>query len=63
MEGAALRMQRDREMVWWGAMLPYMKKPVALKDFVGHVDIARSRAERAKQFHAAWDRIDRALSR
>lgn len=63
MEGAALRIQREREMVWWGAMLPHLKKPVPLKDFIGKVDLPKSREERAKAFHDAWDRIDRALAR
>lgn len=63
MEGAALRIEREREMVWWGAMLPHLKKPISLKDFVGHSDFARSREDRVRQFHAAWDKIDRALGR
>lgn len=60
MEGAALRIEREREMVWWGAMLPHLKKPVELKKFVGHRDKPKTRAERIKAFHAAWDKIDRA---
>ena len=63
MEGAALRLEREREMVWWGAMLPHLKKTPDLKTFVGRVDVARTRAERVRQFHAAWDKIDRALGR
>ncbi len=63
MDGAALRIERERELVWWGAMLPHLKKPVSLKDFVGRREIARSRAERVRDFHAAWDKIDRALGR
>lgn len=61
MDGAALRIERERELVWWGAMLPHLKKPVPLRDFIGHRDVPRSRAERVKQFHADWDKIDRAL--
>lgn len=63
MDGAALRIERERELVWWGAMLPHLKKPVSLKDFVGRREIAKSRAERVRDFHAAWDKIDRALGR
>lgn len=63
MEGAAIRLERDRELVWFGAMLPYLSKPVKLKDFVGKKEAPKSRAERIKEFHAAWDRIDKALSR
>ncbi|MFV0409087.1 MAG: hypothetical protein ACK5LJ_05130 [Paracoccus sp. (in: a-proteobacteria)] len=63
MDGAALRIERERELVWWGAMLPHLKKPVSLKDFVGHRDVAKSRSERVRDFHAAWDKVDRALGR
>lgn len=63
MEGAALRLDRQREMTWWGAMLPHLKKPIDLQTFVGRVDAARTKADRAKAFHAAWDKIDRALAR
>lgn len=63
MDGAALRIERERELVWWGAMLPHLQKPVMLRDFVGHRDVPKSRAERVRQFHDAWDRIDRALAR
>ncbi|AZV00402.1 hypothetical protein pthi1_p37 [Paracoccus phage vB_PthS_Pthi1] len=62
-EGAGIRLEREREMVWWGAMLPHLKKAPDLKTFVGHRDVARTRAERVRQFHAAWDRVDRALAR
>jgi len=63
MEGAAIRMQREREMVWYGAMLPHLKKTIQLADFAGKVAEPSSREDRAKRFHAAWDRIDRALAR
>jgi hypothetical protein len=60
MEGAAKRFARERELVWWGAMMPHLEKPVSLEDFAGHpVD----RAERARRFNAAWDKIDRSLAR
>jgi hypothetical protein len=63
MEGAALRMRRERELVWWGAMLPHLKKPVSFEQFVGVADPVQSRADRVRQFHAAWDKIDAALAR
>lgn len=63
LEGAGQRLEREREMIWWGAMLPNLKKPVDLKTFVGHTDVAKTRADRVRQFHAAWDKIDQALAR
>lgn len=63
MEGAALRLRRERELVWWGAMLPHLEKPVALDDFTGRGDLAARRADRVREFHHAWDKIDAALAR
>ncbi|UFS64397.1 hypothetical protein LO749_09470 [Paracoccus denitrificans] len=60
MEGAAKRLEREREMVWFGAMLPYLKTPVTLDDFAGRKPDER---ERVKRFHDTWDKIDRALAR
>ena len=34
MEGADLRAQNDRALVWWGAMMPHLKKPPAFDEFV-----------------------------
>lgn len=56
--GARLRIERERELVWWGAMLPWMEKPIPLELFVGRPVDERERVER---FHAAWDRLDRSL--
>ena len=61
MEGAAARIRREREMVWWGAMLPHLKAPVELHQFIG--DPAVIEAERVRRFHSAWDKVDRALPR
>lgn len=63
MEGAALRMKRERELVWLGAMLPFMKKPISLEAFAGDSDPVKSREDRVRRFHAAWDKIDAALER
>ena len=60
MTGAAIRLQRERELTWWGAMLPYLEKRPTLEQFAGRPVDHRSRAA---QFHAAWDRVDRALAR
>ncbi|MCJ8138434.1 hypothetical protein [Falsirhodobacter halotolerans] len=60
MDGAEARLRRDRELTWWGAMLPHLKKPVPLEKFMGQkVDPAT----RAAAFNAAWDRVDRAFNR
>lgn len=34
MRGAALRHARERDLVWWGAMMPRMKRPPKHRDFV-----------------------------
>lgn len=60
MAGAQNRMIRERELVWFGAMLPRMKKPPPLEKFAGRIT---SSADRVRRFHDAWDKIDQALSR
>lgn len=60
MEGAAKRLARERELVWFGAMLPHLKEPVTLEKFVG---MKPDNRERVRRFHRTWDKIDRALSR
>ncbi|MFD2173977.1 hypothetical protein [Rhodobacter lacus] len=60
LEGAAKRLQRERELVWFSAMLPHLQKTIPLERFVG---LPEDRHDRVKRFHAAWDRIDRALAR
>ena len=34
MDGAQERDRRERALVWWGAMLPYMRKPPSFGEFV-----------------------------
>jgi hypothetical protein len=34
MEGAADRAQEQRAMIWWGAMMPHLKKPPEFREFV-----------------------------
>jgi hypothetical protein len=58
MEGAVMRDQRDKSLVWWGAMMPHMKKPPQFRDFTG---IQPARGDDLAACIAAWDRIDRAL--
>lgn len=35
MSGAEMRIERERAMVWYGAMLPHLKKPPSFDDFTG----------------------------
>ena len=56
--GASARMRRERELVWFNAMMPHFKKPIPLDKFVGGPVDDR---DRVKRFHSAWDQIDRAL--
>lgn len=42
MTGAGKRHERERALIWWGAMMPHMKKPPGFKEFV-------QPAERAKR--------------
>ena len=60
MDGAALRSQERRAEILFTAMLPQLEKPIPFDDFVtGKKD---KRAEIAACL-AAWDRLDRALTR
>jgi hypothetical protein len=34
MDGAAERAKAERALVWWGAMMPHMKKPPSFDEFV-----------------------------
>lgn len=60
MRGAAMRLRREREMTWWGAMLPHLHEIPSLDAFTGSPGDPAARAERV---NAAWDKIDRALAR
>jgi len=60
MEGAQDRLRNDRAMIWWGAMLPHLKKPPSFDKFVGQ---SENRVRDVAACVAAWDRVDRALSR
>lgn len=60
MRGAELRMQRERSLVWAGALLPYQKKPPTFEDFVG---IRRDRTAYVREFEDRWDRLDASLRR
>lgn len=60
LRGADMRERKHRENIWFSAMLPYLEKPPKLEDFLR---TKLEPKERAKAFHAGWDRIDRALER
>lgn len=34
MDGAAERDRRAKALVWWGAMMPHLKKPPEFREFV-----------------------------
>jgi len=59
MEGAALRAESRRTEIWFTAMLPQLKDPPSLADFVGGK--SGQRAEMVRCINA-WDKIDRALA-
>jgi hypothetical protein len=59
MQGAAERARHERASVYWGAILPHMKKPPSFKEFVD----GKSTPHDVKSWSAAWDRIDKALAR
>lgn len=60
MRGAEKRAQRQRELVWWQAALPYLKKPMPLETFIGApVD----HLTRVQRFHERWEKLDQALIR
>ena len=60
MQGAKHRIDRERELIWWGAMLPYLEKRVDLDRFMGRPVDHRARAAAV---NAAWDKVDQALAR
>ena len=55
-----MRDQREKALVYWGAMLPNMKKPPTFEQFTGYQP---SRAERIKRWVEAWDKADASLRR
>lgn len=60
MSGALLKIQREREMVWYGAMLPYLDPRPDLDQFVGRQP---DEDARIAAWHEAMDKMDRALAR
>lgn len=60
MRGAELRAQRERALVWTGALLPYQKKPPSFEEFVG---LPKDRSAYVREFEARWDRVDAALAK
>jgi len=60
MEGAAEKAKSDRAMIWWGAMMPLMKKPPDYEKFTGYVPDKR---EVLRRFVEAWDKVEAGLRR
>lgn len=60
MQAAQERLKRERAMVWWTAMMPHAKEPPSFEAFTGYKP---DRSEQIKRWAAAWDKVDRALSR
>lgn len=58
MDGAKIRMQNKRSLVWWGAMMPTRRYPPKHDEFAG---VKAERKSDILACIAAWDRIDRAL--
>lgn len=59
MRGAEVRQRRERALVWYGAMLPYLKNPLSLSDFVGGPSRVRAQSPAEMQANcealaAAW---------
>lgn len=60
MQGIKLRLDRQRELTWFGAWLPHLKDGGNLDRFMGKpID----HQARAAAVNAAWDRVDQALAR
>lgn len=60
MKGARHRIDRERDLAWWTAMMPYLEKRVDLDQFMGR---QADDSARVAAFNAAWDRVDQALAR
>lgn len=60
MRGAQLRTQRERALVWAGALLPYQKAPPSFEEFVG---LPKDRSAYVREFEARWDKVDAVLRR
>lgn len=56
--GAQIRIKRDRELTWFAAMLPHLEKKPTLPQFLGEKP---DEATRIREFHEAWDKVDRGL--
>jgi hypothetical protein len=54
MEGAAELHKRERSLVWWGAMMPHMKKPPGFHEFTGVEKPARQSPDWQAEL-AAWE--------
>jgi hypothetical protein len=60
MEGAIRRDQRDKALVWWGAMLPWTEKPPSFEKFTG---IRPDRSAEIARCSEQWQKLTEALKR
>lgn len=56
----AERRRLARADVWWGAMLPHMKKPPQLREFIGE---APQRQRNIVECIEAWEKVRQAQMR
>jgi hypothetical protein len=60
LEGAEERRVYERSILWTLHNMPRLKEPPTFEQFVRG---KKDRAAEVQRFHAAWDKIDRALAR
>lgn len=60
MRGAEKRAEIERSLIWWGAMMPNLKRPPTFQEFTGGKTDKRADL---RACIAAWDKIDAALRR
>ncbi|MDZ7823673.1 MAG: hypothetical protein U5K75_06245 [Ahrensia sp.] len=60
MEGAIIKAQNDRGLVWWAGVLPQMQKPPSFDEFTGRTP---DKSEALRKWAMAWDKVDGSLRR
>lgn len=55
-----MRIERERSLAWFSAMLPHLKKPMTLEEFTGHKP---DRSDDLRRCIEAWNKVDAALRR
>jgi len=54
MDGAMDRIRHEKAMIWWGAMMPHMKKPPGFYEFTGTEKPVRKAVDWRAEL-AAWE--------